>query len=56
MKMNGPDPDPLVKSMDLGIRIRVYTKMSWIRNTANKEAGQARPEKLYAPDPRRNHQ
>ncbi len=26
------DPDPLVRGMDL--RIRIYTKISWIRNTA----------------------
>jgi hypothetical protein len=26
------DPDPLVRGMDL--RIRIHTKMSWIRNTA----------------------
>ncbi len=29
-----PDPDPLVRGMDPGIRIRIYPKMSWIRNTA----------------------
>jgi hypothetical protein len=27
-----PDPDPLVRGMDP--RIRIHTKMSWIRNTA----------------------
>jgi hypothetical protein len=27
-----PNPDPLVRGMDPGIRI--HTKMSWIRNTA----------------------
>jgi hypothetical protein len=26
-----PNPDPLVRSMDL--RIRIHTKMSWIRNS-----------------------
>jgi hypothetical protein len=26
------DPDPLVRGMDT--RIRIHTKMSWIRNTA----------------------
>ncbi len=31
-----PDPDPLVRGMDplIQIRIRIHTKMSWIRNTA----------------------
>ncbi len=31
------DPDPLVRGMDprIQIRIRIHTKMSWIRNTAN---------------------
>jgi hypothetical protein len=29
-----PDPDPLVKCMDQRIRIRIHSKMSWIRNTA----------------------
>jgi hypothetical protein len=28
-----PDPDPLVRGMDPRIRIRIHTKMSWIRNT-----------------------
>jgi hypothetical protein len=28
-----PDPDPLVRGMDP--RIRIHTKMSWIRNTDN---------------------
>ncbi len=28
-----PDPDPLVRSMDPRIRIRIHPKMSWIRNT-----------------------
>jgi hypothetical protein len=28
-----PNPDPLVRGMDPRIRIRIYTKMSWIRNT-----------------------
>jgi hypothetical protein len=26
-------PDPLVRGMDPRIRIRIHTKMSWIRNT-----------------------
>jgi hypothetical protein len=26
-------PDPLVSGMDPRIRIRIHTKMSWIRNT-----------------------
>jgi hypothetical protein len=29
-----PDPDPLVRGMDP--RIRIHTKISWIRNTAIK--------------------
>jgi hypothetical protein len=31
-----PDPDPFVRGMDprIQIRIRIHTKMSWIRNTA----------------------
>jgi hypothetical protein len=28
-----PDPDPLVRGMDPRTRIRIHTKMSWIRNT-----------------------
>ena len=31
-----PDPDPLVRGMDLRIRIRIHPKISWIRNTAFK--------------------
>ncbi len=27
------DPDPFVRGMDPRIRIRIHTKMSWIRNT-----------------------
>ena len=37
-----PDPDPLVRGMDprIQIRIRIHTKMSWIRNTSdNKRMG-----------------
>jgi hypothetical protein len=30
-----PHPDPLVKGTDPRIRIRIHTKMSRIRNTAN---------------------
>ncbi len=35
MKIEGsdPNPDPLVRDMDPRIRIRIHTKMSWIRNT-----------------------
>ncbi len=33
-KKQDPDPDPLVRGMDPRIRIRIHTKMSWIRNTA----------------------
>jgi hypothetical protein len=29
--------DPLVKGMDPRIRIRIHTKISWIRNTAIQE-------------------
>ncbi len=28
-----PESDPLVRGMDPRIRIRIHTKMSWIRNT-----------------------
>jgi hypothetical protein len=28
-----PDPGPLVRGMDPRIRIRIHTKISWIRNT-----------------------
>jgi hypothetical protein len=36
MKKEGSDPDrdPLVRGMDPRIRIRIHTKMSWIRNNA----------------------
>jgi hypothetical protein len=30
-KFQDPDPDPLVRGMDL--RIRIHPKMSWIRNS-----------------------
>jgi hypothetical protein len=33
IRIQYPDPDPLVSGMDPRIRIRVHTKMSWIRNT-----------------------
>jgi hypothetical protein len=35
-RMRIQDPDPLVRGMDprIQIRIRIHTKMSWIRNTA----------------------
>jgi hypothetical protein len=29
-----PDPDPLIRGMDPRIRIRIHTKMSWIRKIA----------------------
>jgi hypothetical protein len=32
------DPDPLVRGMDLRIRIRIRPKMSWIRNTDSQGA------------------
>ncbi len=34
LKVNDENPDPLVKGMDPRIRIRIHTKMSWIRNIA----------------------
>jgi hypothetical protein len=39
-----PDPDRLVEGMDT--RIRIHTKMSWIRNTAVRKA-----QKDMDPDP-----
>ena len=33
IRIQGPDPDPLVRGMDQRIRIRIHPKMSWIRNT-----------------------
>jgi hypothetical protein len=30
------NPDPLVRGMDPRIRIRIHSKMSWIRNTGQK--------------------
>jgi hypothetical protein len=35
MRNRHPDPDPLVRGMDprIQIRIRIHTKMPWIRNT-----------------------
>jgi hypothetical protein len=35
IRIQDPDPDqnPLVRGMDPRIRIRIHTKMSWIRNT-----------------------
>ena len=32
IRIQDPDPDPLVRGMDP--RIRIHPKMSWIRNTA----------------------
>jgi hypothetical protein len=29
-----PNPDPFVRGMDPRIRIRIHSKLSWIRNTA----------------------
>jgi hypothetical protein len=31
IRIQDPDPDPLVRGMDP--RIRIHSKMSWIRNT-----------------------
>ncbi len=33
IRIQDPDPDPLVWGMDPRIRIRIHPKMSWIRNT-----------------------
>ncbi len=33
IRIQDPDPDPLVRGMDPRIRIRIHPKMSWIRNT-----------------------
>ncbi len=33
-RIRPPSPDPLVRGMDLRIRIQIHTKMLWIRNTA----------------------
>jgi hypothetical protein len=33
-----PDPDPLVRGIYPRIRIRIHTKMSWIRNTGAERA------------------
>ncbi len=38
-----PDPDPLVRGMDLRIRIRIHTKMSWIRSTAKRIPWRSQP-------------
>jgi hypothetical protein len=38
IRIQDPDPDPLVRGMDP--RIRIHTKMSWIRNTAKERKGQ----------------
>ncbi len=35
-KSQDPDPNPLVTGMDPRTRIRIDTKMSWIRNTGSK--------------------
>ncbi len=35
IRIQDPDPDPLVRGMDPRIRIRIHTKMSWIRNTGH---------------------
>jgi hypothetical protein len=34
IRIQDPDPDPLVRGMDPRIRIRIHPKMSWIRNTS----------------------
>jgi hypothetical protein len=33
IRIQNPDPNPLVRGMDPRIRIRIHPKMSWIRNT-----------------------
>ncbi len=35
IRIQDPDPDPLVRGMDSRIRIRIHPKMSWIRNTGS---------------------
>ncbi len=45
IRIQDPDPDPnqdpLVRGMDprIGIRIRIHSKMSWIRNTKDPRIG-----------------
>ncbi len=34
IRIQDPDPEPLVRGMDPRIRIRIHPKISWIRNTA----------------------
>ncbi len=36
IRIQDPDPDPLVRGMDprIRIKIRIHPKISWIRNTA----------------------
>jgi hypothetical protein len=38
IRIQDPNPDPLVRGMDPRIRIRIHTKMSWIRNTVENTA------------------
>ncbi len=33
IRIQDPEPGPLVRSMDPRIRIRIHPKMAWIRNT-----------------------
>ncbi len=33
IRIQDSDPDPLVRGMDPRIRIRIHSKMSWIRST-----------------------
>jgi hypothetical protein len=33
IRIQDPDPDPLVRGIDPRIRIRIHSKMTWIRNT-----------------------
>jgi hypothetical protein len=39
IRIQDPDPDPVVRGMDL--RIRIHSKMSWIRNTGYNSILQA---------------
>jgi hypothetical protein len=52
MKIEGPDPhpDPLVRGMDP--RIRIHTKISWIRDTGQEDTELvAVPNSVADPNP-----
>jgi hypothetical protein len=42
-----PDQDPLVRGMDPRIRIRIYTNISWVRNTVCAPPRPKRARKVY---------